>query len=62
MRSTQCSCLRASDRVLVLDKGKVLEYGQPRALVADGASAFRALCMAQGPEEFDKLVAMANSS
>ena len=49
-----------SDRVLVMDKGQVLEYGRPRDLVAEGASAFRALCMAQGLEEFEKLVQMAN--
>ncbi|ORX40310.1 hypothetical protein BD324DRAFT_607321 [Kockovaella imperatae] len=46
------------DRVLVLDRGTVLEYGRPADLVKDGASAFRALCMAQGKDEFDKLVAM----
>jgi len=32
-----------SDRVLVLDDGKVLEYDAPATLLADSASRFRAL-------------------
>jgi len=50
----------SSDRVLVLDKGKVLEYGKPVDLMRDQSSAFHGLCMAQGEEEYDKLLAMAN--
>ncbi|ORY26307.1 P-loop containing nucleoside triphosphate hydrolase protein [Naematelia encephala] len=46
------------DRVLVLNKGRVLEYGKPVDLVADTTSAFHALCMAQGEEEYNKLLAM----
>lgn len=47
-----------SDRVLVLDRGRVLEYGSPRTLMEDGGSAFRALFMVQGKEEFEKLLEM----
>jgi ABC-type multidrug transport system fused ATPase/permease subunit len=45
--------------VLVLDKGRVLEYASPLELIEDEQSAFRSLCMAQGKEEFDELLAMA---
>ncbi|RXK39910.1 hypothetical protein M231_02844 [Tremella mesenterica] len=48
------------DRVAVLDKGKVLEYGRPADLLKDPTSAFAALCMAQGEEEFSRLSTMAN--
>jgi ABC-type multidrug transport system fused ATPase/permease subunit len=49
-----------SDRVLVLDKGKVLEYGKPVDLMRDHDSAFHGLCMAQGEEEYRKLLDMAS--
>jgi len=47
-----------SDRVLVLDKGKVKEYGSPADLIADSTSAFHGLCMAAGEEEFERLAGM----
>jgi len=50
----------SSDRVLVLDKGRVLEYGKPVDLMRDQSSAFHGLCMAQGEEEYGKLLAMAS--
>jgi len=49
-----------SDRVLVLDKGRVLEYGRPVDLMRDQSSAFHRLCMAQGEEEYEKLMSMAS--
>jgi ABC-type multidrug transport system fused ATPase/permease subunit len=49
-----------SDRVLVLDKGRVLEYGKPVDLMRDQSSAFHGLCMAQGQKEYGKLLAMAS--
>jgi ABC-type glutathione transport system ATPase component len=49
-----------SDRVLVLDKGRVLEYGKPVDLMRDQSSAFHRLCMAQGEEEYEKLMSMAS--
>ena len=47
------------DKVLVLDKGKVLEYDSPLELMQKEGTAFRGLCMAQGQDEFDKLLAIA---
>ena len=47
------------DRVAVLDRGKVVEYAAPLELMQRRDSAFRRLCMAQGEQEFDKLLAMA---
>jgi len=32
------------DRILVLDNGEILEFGQPRALLATTGGAFRELC------------------
>ncbi|EIW65942.1 hypothetical protein TREMEDRAFT_35671 [Tremella mesenterica DSM 1558] len=46
------------DKVIVLDKGKVLEYGKPSELMMDPTSSFHSLCHAQGEEEFQKLVSM----
>jgi len=48
--------------VLVLDKGRVLEYDSPRKLMEDEGSAFRALCMVQGKEEFEKLLEMTRAA
>jgi ABC-type multidrug transport system fused ATPase/permease subunit len=50
-----------SDRVMVLDKGRVKEYGRPLDLIENEESAFHGLCMAQGQDEFDKLIAMARA-
>ncbi|ORX35588.1 hypothetical protein BD324DRAFT_682363 [Kockovaella imperatae] len=48
------------DRVLVLNKGQVLEYDSPLNLIQRDGSAFQALCMAQGKENFEELLAMAS--
>ncbi|PKI85788.1 hypothetical protein MVES_000539 [Malassezia vespertilionis] len=47
------------DKVLVLGKGKVLEYGTPSALIAEASSAFYELCQQSG--NFDDLVSAANA-
>ncbi|WVO18186.1 hypothetical protein L204_105890 [Cryptococcus depauperatus] len=47
------------DQVLVLDKGRIIESGEPSQLIQDSQSAFHGLCMAQGQEEFDSLLSMA---
>ena len=39
--------IRGYERVLVMDKGEVVEFGAPRALVASGG-VFAALVTAQG--------------
>lgn len=46
---------------MVLDKGRVKEYGRPLDLIENEGSAFHGLCMAQGQDEFDKLLAMARA-
>jgi len=50
------------DRVLVLDKGRILEYDEPLKLMEDSGSAFYALCMAHGKDEFDQLIASAREN
>ncbi|KLT42676.1 P-loop containing nucleoside triphosphate hydrolase protein [Cutaneotrichosporon oleaginosum] len=49
----------AYDRVLVLDRGRVLEYDEPLALMTRPSSAFRSLCMAQGADEYERLLKLA---
>ena len=51
--------IAAFDKVLVLDKGEVLEYDSPLDLMQKEGSAFRGLCMAHGEEEFQKLLSIA---
>jgi len=48
-----------SDKVLVLDDGRVLEYGPPSELLADPAGAFRALVDAAKVKSATNLLAMA---
>ena len=47
------------DKVLVLDRGHVLEYGAPATLLSDNSSSFYALCERSG--ELDELVVVANA-
>ncbi|ODO08343.1 ATP-dependent bile acid transporter [Cryptococcus wingfieldii CBS 7118] len=46
------------DRILVLDKGQIVEEGKPEDLIRDHTSRFYGLCMAQGIEEYNSLLAM----
>ncbi|KAI8865877.1 P-loop containing nucleoside triphosphate hydrolase protein [Ramicandelaber brevisporus] len=46
------------DRVMVLDKGQIIEFDKPSKLLATEGSAFRGMCMASG--EFELLVNIAN--
>ncbi len=52
----------AYDRVLVLDRGRVLEYDHPLTLMTRPSSAFRSLCMAQGADEYARLLKLASNS
>jgi ABC-type multidrug transport system fused ATPase/permease subunit len=44
-----------SDRILVLDAGRVVELAPPAALLADPGSAFSALCRRAGPAQYAAL-------
>ncbi|KAI8867329.1 hypothetical protein GQ42DRAFT_126886, partial [Ramicandelaber brevisporus] len=48
------------DRVLVLDKGRIVEFDTPATLLATDGSVFRGMCQASG--EFDILVQIANDT
>ncbi|BEI85636.1 hypothetical protein CcaverHIS002_0510370 [Cutaneotrichosporon cavernicola] len=52
----------AYDRVLVLDRGRVIENDHPLTLMTRESTAFRSLCMAQGPDEYAYLLRLAQSS
>ena len=48
-----------SDRILVLDAGRVIEFSSPASLLADEASAFSGLCKRTGPAQYRALCAAA---
>lgn len=43
----------------MLEKGTVVEFGPPVELMEKDSSAFRALCMAQGHDEYERLRSLA---
>lgn len=45
--------------MLVLDKGRIVEYDRPHTLLQDENSMFYALCKATGRKEFTELRRMA---
>jgi ABC-type multidrug transport system fused ATPase/permease subunit len=49
------------DRVLVLKNGAIVENDSPAALIIKDDSEFKRLCMADGPTEYQHLLAMARS-
>jgi ABC-type multidrug transport system ATPase subunit len=51
-----------SDRILVLDAGRVIEFSPPAALLADEASAFSGLCKRTGPAQYRALCAAASAA
>ncbi|ODO08357.1 ATP-dependent bile acid transporter [Cryptococcus wingfieldii CBS 7118] len=50
------------DRILVLDRGEVIEEGKPGHLIRNHTTEFHALCMAQGNEEYCSLLAMVDGT
>lgn len=50
------------DRVMVLDKGQIVEFDKPSVLLANHQSHFYALCKATGREEFADLLRLSNAS
>jgi energy-coupling factor transporter ATP-binding protein EcfA2 len=51
-----------SDRILVLDAGRVIEFASPSALLSDEASAFSGLCKRTGPAQYRALCAAAKAA
>ncbi len=50
-----------SDRILVMNAGKVAEYDTPESLLADPESIFYELCMNTGRAQFEVLVSRAKA-
>jgi ATP-binding cassette subfamily C (CFTR/MRP) protein 1 len=48
-----------SDKILVLDAGRVIEFASPASLLADEASSFSGLCKRTGPAQYRALKAAA---
>jgi ABC-type proline/glycine betaine transport system ATPase subunit len=48
-----------SDKILVLEAGRVVEFAPPATLLADEASAFSGLCKRTGPAKYRALAAAA---
>ena len=57
-----CPTVIDYDRVLVLKDGTVVENDSPAALITNDKSEFKKLCMADGPIEYQQLLAMARST
>jgi len=47
---------------MVLDAGRIVEFGKPGVLLADPQSQFYALCKAAGRDEFSALLRLSNAS
>lgn len=50
------------DRVMLLEDGKLVEFGTPADLLANRESKFYSLCKATGNEEFSMLKRLAGVS
>ncbi|KAI8873742.1 hypothetical protein GQ42DRAFT_152494 [Ramicandelaber brevisporus] len=48
------------DRIIVMDKGRIVEFDKPATLLATEGSIFRDMCQASG--EFELLVQIANGT
>jgi ABC-type multidrug transport system ATPase subunit len=51
-----------SDRILVLDAGRVVEFSSPASLLEDKSSAFTDLCKRTGPAQYRALCAAATGA
>ena len=51
-----------SDRILVLDAGRVIEFASPSSLLSDESSAFSGLCKRTGPAQYRALCAAAHAA
>ncbi len=51
-----------SDRILVLDAGRVVEFAPPASLLADEASTFSGLCQRTGPAQYRALCLAATAA
>ena len=51
-----------SDKILVLDAGRVIEFAPPATLLADETSAFSGLCKRTGPAQYRALKEAADAA
>jgi ATP-binding cassette, subfamily C (CFTR/MRP), member 1 len=51
-----------SDRILVLDAGRVIEFASPSSLLSDESSSFSGLCKRTGPAQYRALCAAAHAA
>jgi len=49
-------------KVLVMDKGSLVQQGSPFDLIRQDGGKFQDLCMASGPDEYRHLLALAEQS
>lgn len=57
-----CHQMLTRTKVMVIDKGRIVEFARPSTLLADINSQFYSLCKASGPEEFSVLRKLSNTS
>lgn len=48
-----------SDRVLVMDTGRAIEFDEPHNLLENHSGIFHDMVKALGPQEYDRLVVLA---
>jgi len=50
------------NKILVMDRGRIVQQGSPIALINEEGSKFQSLCQAAGEEEFRHLVSLAEQA
>jgi ABC-type multidrug transport system ATPase subunit len=49
-------------KILVMDKGNLIQQGTPLELIKQDGGKFQALCQAAGDEEYQHLISLAEQS